>query len=154
MPYESNAGHAAALSNDGPPCGGFRAISIDVEEYFQIEAAHAGIPRSDWPHWPSRIERQMDTLFELFARRGVRATMFFLGCVAEQHPQLVRRAVASGHEIASHGYFHDRLHRLTPQQLRDELTRSRRLLEDLAGQQVRGYRAPTWSITRETAWAI
>ncbi len=96
----------------------------------------------------------MDLLLELFDRTGCRATFFFLGCVAERHPDLARRCVDLGHEVASHGSMHDRLHRLTPDTMRKDVTDSKRLLEDQTGQAVRGFRSPSWSLTRETAWAV
>lgn len=137
-----------------PPISPIRCLSVDVEEYFHIEAAHGVIRREDWSHLPSRVDRGMDVLLDLFARVGARATMFFLGDVARRHPHLVQRCVAAGHEIGSHGSMHDRLHRLDPRGFRQDALASKRLLEDLAGQPVHGYRAPTWSITRKTAWAI
>ena len=94
-----------------------RCVSIDVEEYFQIEAAHRAVGQARWADWPSRVERNMDLLLALFERTGCRATFFFLGSVAMRHPGLARRCVELGHEIASHGSMHDRLHRLTPESM-------------------------------------
>lgn len=131
-----------------------RCVSIDVEEYFQIEAAHGSIGREHWVDWPSRVRRNMDLLLDLFDRTGCRATFFFLGCVAERHPDLARRCVDMGHEVASHGLMHDRLHRLTPKSMRQDVLGSKRLLEDQTGRAVLGYRAPTWSLTRKTSWAV
>ncbi len=125
-----------------------------MEEYFQIEAAYGLIGRERWGDWPSRVRRNMDLLLELFDRTGCRATFFFLGSVAEQHPDLARRCVDLGHEVASHGSMHDRLHRMTPETLRQDVTGSKRLLEDQTGKAVRGYRSPSWSLTRETAWGV
>jgi len=131
-----------------------RCLSIDVEEYFQIEAARHVVARDRWFQWPTRVEASMDTLLQLFADAGVRATLFILGNVAELHPDLVHRCAAAGHEIASHGTWHERLHRLNPAEFREDVHRSRAILEDLTGRRVLGYRAPTWSITRDTAWAL
>jgi len=131
-----------------------RCISIDVEEYFQIEAAHETIGQDRWPEMPSRVRRNMDLLLELFDRTGCRATFFFLGCVAKQHPDLTRRCIELGHEVASHGSMHDRLHRLTPGSMLADVLNSKKLLEDQTGKPVLGYRSPTWSLTRQTGWAV
>lgn len=138
----------------GTSAGAIRCVSIDVEEYFQIEAAHAAVGSGRWGDWPSRVQRNMDLLLELFDRTGCRATFFFLGSVAKQHPALARRCVELGHEVASHGSMHDRLHRLTPQTMLRDVTDSKQLLEDQTGCAVLGYRAPTWSLTRQTSWAV
>lgn len=88
-----------------------RCLTIDVEDYYQIESAHGVIPKSAWDRWPARVERNMDLLLELFAKHQRRGTFFVLGHIARKHPMLVRRIVQAGHEIASHGTMHDRLHR-------------------------------------------
>jgi polysaccharide deacetylase family protein (PEP-CTERM system associated) len=129
-------------------------VTIDVEEYFHIEAAHGRLTREAVSRLPKRAEAAMEKLLELFDRCGVRATLFFLAEVARDRPDLVKRCHAAGHEIASHGSGHDRLHRLSPVALAGNLHGSRRMLEDLIGEAVLGYRAPTWSLTRETAWAV
>jgi len=133
----------------------WRCLSIDVEEYFQVEAAQsAGIGREQWDHWPSRVERNVDLLLTLFNRHKRKGTFFILGCIARTHPGLVRRIAAAGHEIAAHGMWHERLHRLTPDTLRRELTDCKKLLEDQGQTPVQGFRAPTFSIVPTTAWAI
>ena len=139
------------VGGDPPPV---RCVTIDVEEYFHIEAAHGRLSREEVGRLPRRAEAAMDTLLELFDRCDVRATLFFLAEVARDRPDLVKRCHAAGHEIASHGSGHDRLHRLSPVALAGNLHGSRRRLEDLIGEAVLGYRAPTWSLTRETAWAV
>ncbi len=131
-----------------------RCVSIDVEEYFHVEAARHAVGRDQWDAWPSRVEGNVDRLLALFERCGQRGTFFILGHVAQRRPGLVRRIADAGHEVASHGTHHDRLHRLTPDTFREDLLTSKRLLEDLTGQPVLGYRAPTFSVTRQTAWAI
>lgn len=131
-----------------------RCVTVDVEEYFQIEAAYGRVERADWPRWPSRVEAGVNTLLELFERVGCRATFFFLGYVARHHRGLARRCASAGHEIACHGFMHDRLHRLGPDTFRDDLRDSKRLIEDQVGRAILGYRAPTWSLTRQTAWAV
>ncbi len=131
-----------------------RCLSIDVEEYFHIEVAHGRIGRDQWGRLPSRVEASVEQLLGLFARHHRRATFFVLADVARRCPRLAPRIAAAGHEIASHGSMHDRLHRLDPRRFREDLLASRELLEDQIGRPVIGYRAPTWSITRQTAWAI
>lgn len=131
-----------------------RSISIDVEEYFHIEAAHGVISRDDWCRWPSRVERNVDLLLSLFDRHGQRGTFFILGHVAQRHPRLSRRIAEAGHEVASHGSGHDRLHRLDPGRFREDVLASKYLLEDQTGKPVVGYRAPTFSVVPETVWAI
>jgi len=132
----------------------FRCVSIDVEEYFQIEAAHGCIARDQWNDWPSRVERNTDLLLDLFHRQNQQGTFFVLGHIAKHHPQLIKRIADAGHEIASHGTNHDRLHRLDPDSFRQDLLESKHLLEDLTGGSVVGYRAPTFSVVPQTAWAI
>lgn len=131
-----------------------RCVSIDVEEYFHIEAAHSRIGRDQWDQWPSRVEQNVELLLSLFRRLNQRGTFFILGHVAQRHASMVRAIAEAGHEIASHGTMHDRLHRLTPESFRDDLLTSKKLLEDLTGKRVIGYRAPTFSIVPQTAWAI
>ncbi|MEX2216424.1 MAG: XrtA system polysaccharide deacetylase [Phycisphaeraceae bacterium] len=137
-------------SNNSP----LHCVSIDVEEYFHIEAAYSRVPREQWDNWPSRVERNIDLLLTLFDRHNQRGTFFILGHVAQRHRAMVRRIAEAGHEIASHGSMHDRLHRLTPDTFREDLVASKSLLEDQTGKQVIGYRAPTFSIVPQTAWAI
>lgn len=129
-------------------------LSFDVEEYFQVESASSVIPRDQWGRYPTRLVPAVDCVLGLLAERGVTATFFVLGWVAQQEPETVRRIADAGHEIASHGMNHDMIGRLTPDAFRQDLIASRKLLEDISGEQVLGYRAPTFSITRETAWAL
>lgn len=131
-----------------------RSISIDVEEYFHIEAAHSVIGQADWCRWPTRVERNIDLLLSLFDRHGQHGTFFILGHVAQRHPRLSRRIADAGHEVASHGSGHDRLHRLDPGSFRQDVLASKHLLEDQTGRPVVGYRAPTFSVVPQTAWAI
>jgi len=131
-----------------------RCISIDVEEYFHIEAAYKTIRRDDWDVWPSRVERNIDLLLSLFDRHNQRGTFFILGHVAKKHRLLAKRISDAGHEVASHGTGHDRLHRLNPKDLRQDVLSSKSLLEDQTGKPVLGYRAPTFSVVAQTAWAI
>lgn len=141
-------------SNSSGGGGPLRCVSIDVEDYFHIEAAYTTVGPNRWRDWPARVERNVDLLLALFDRTGVTGTWFVLGDVARQHPRVPKKIADAGHEIASHGSMHDRLHRLTPGSFAQDVGRSKKLLEDLTGQPVRGYRAPTFSVTRQTAWAI
>jgi len=123
-------------------------MTIDVEDYFQVEAFASTIDRSDWERLPCRVERNTERLLQILTEAGVEATFFILGWVAERHPELMRRIVAEGHELASHGSSHLRVDRQSPEEFRDDV-----LLEDLAGVPVRGYRAPTFSIGGASKWA-
>jgi len=134
--------------------GPVNALSVDVEDYFQVSAFEPHIPRSDWERVPARIEPNMDRILELFAEAGTRATFFILGWVAERFPDLVRRVAREGHEVASHGWDHVRVTRTTPEQFREDVAATRRLLEDISGQPVQGYRAPSYSIGAQTLWAL
>jgi polysaccharide deacetylase family protein (PEP-CTERM system associated) len=131
------------------------ALTFDVEEYFQVEAARrSGVSHADWTSYEHRLDGPMDVILELLADRGVRATFFVLGWVAKHQPDLVRRIASTGHELASHGMDHRMVTELTPQEFRDQLTDSRSLLQDLSGQPIEGYRAPTFSVTPGTCWAL
>ena len=130
------------------------ALTIDVEDYFQVSAMAPYIPRSDWDKRECRVERNVDLLLAMLARHGVQATFFTLGWVAERYPQLVRRIVAQGHELASHGYGHQRASDLDPAAFRDDIVRAKQLLEDIGGVAVQGYRAPSFSIGTGNLWAF
>lgn len=129
------------------------ALSVDVEDYFQVEAFADHIARASWEAVPRRVEANVERLLELFAAAGVEATFFILGWIAERHPQMVRRIAAGGHEVASHGYAHERVDRLDAAGFRRDVGRARRLIEDVAARPVLGYRAPTFSIGSGTPWA-
>lgn len=129
------------------------AMTVDVEDYFQVEAFARTVPRDAWEGFPRRVEANTDRILALFAAAGVRATFFTLGWVAERHPALVRRIVAAGHELASHGHGHARVVTLSPEQFRQDVVRAKALLEDIGGVPVAGYRAPTFSIGPATPFA-
>jgi polysaccharide deacetylase family protein (PEP-CTERM system associated) len=129
------------------------AMTIDVEDYYQVEAFASAIARSDWDRLPPRVEQNTFRLLDLLGEAGVEATFFTLGCVARRHPALARRIVADGHELASHGSDHRRVDRLSPAAFRADIRDSKELLEDIGGVAVTGYRAPTFSIGSESAWA-
>lgn len=130
------------------------AMTVDVEDYFQVQAFADAIPRASWEAIPRRVEANTERILARFAAAGVRATFFTLGWIAERHPGLVRRIVAAGHELASHGYDHVRADRLDEAGFRADVGRTRRLLEDIGGVAVRGYRAPTFSIGTRNLWAF
>ncbi len=130
------------------------AMSIDVEDYFQVSAFAPHIRREDWDSLPCRVERNVDVILGLLDETHAKATFFTLGWIAERYPQVVRRIVDGGHELASHGYGHQRASDLTPEQFRDDITRAKRILEDLGGVAIRGYRAPSFSINRDNWWAV
>jgi polysaccharide deacetylase family protein (PEP-CTERM system associated) len=129
------------------------ALSVDVEDWFQVGAFERTIDRSDWEGLTHRVERNTDAVLDLFAQAGVTATFFTLGWVAERYPALMLRIADAGHEVASHGYDHARVFTFTPEQFRADLRKSRAILEDASGQKVTGYRAPSFSIDPRTPWA-
>ncbi len=129
------------------------ALSVDVEDWYQVGAFERTIHREDWHRHDSRVERNTETVLAMFAAHDVKATFFTLGWIAERHPALIRSIVAAGHEIASHGYDHQRVFTFTPDQFRADLARARGLLEQVAGVPVTGYRAPSFSIDARTPWA-
>jgi polysaccharide deacetylase family protein (PEP-CTERM system associated) len=129
------------------------ALTIDVEDYFQVAALAARFPREQWDSMPCRVEGNVDRIVRLLAAREVKATFFILGWIAERYPRLVRQIADAGHEIASHGYGHERAGSMTREAFGDDITRARKLLEDISGQGVRGYRAPSFSIGRDNPWA-
>jgi polysaccharide deacetylase family protein (PEP-CTERM system associated) len=130
------------------------ALSVDVEDYFQVQAFAGRVAREDWPRFPSRVEQNVERLLDLFDACDARGTFFVLGWIARRHPALVRRIAERGHEVASHGVTHRMLSELTPAQFRVEAVDSRLILEDLSGSPVIGFRAPSYSINRSTLWAL
>jgi len=129
-------------------------FSVDVEEHFQVSAFDRVLPRSAWDSQPSRVERNTDLLLDLLARHGATATFFTLGWVADRCPQLVRRIVEAGHEIGSHTWWHRRISSLTPDQFREEIRSSKRVLEDAGGAAVHGFRAPSFSVRPGMEWVF
>ena len=130
------------------------AFTVDVEDYFHVAALSSAITRESWPTHESRVERNTERLLALLAERGVRGTFFVLGWVAERSPGLVRRIAASGHEIACHGFSHQLIYQQAREEFREETVRAKRLLEDLIGGAVLGYRAASFSVTRDSLWAL
>ena len=148
MPVQADAPINAQV--DAP----VNAMTVDVEDYFQVQAFAACIDRSSWDAIPRRVEANMERILEQFDRAGVQATFFTLGWIAERHPALVRQIVAAGHELASHGYGHQLVHDLSPHQFRADIVRAKAVLEDLGAIAVTGYRAPTFSIGPRNPWAF
>jgi len=130
------------------------ALTVDVEEYFQVEALAHAVPRSAWDSMPSRVEANVDRLLALFDANGVKATFFTLGWIAERHKAMVRRIVALGHELASHGVSHIRADRQSRDAFGADIRRSKALLEDIGQAPVKGYRAATFSIGTANLWAL
>jgi polysaccharide deacetylase family protein (PEP-CTERM system associated) len=130
------------------------AMSVDVEDYFQVSAFDRVVPRASWNGRESRVVGNTERLLELFHGSGVRATFFVLGWVAERYPHLVRRIAASGHELASHGNRHELVYHLTPEQFRHDVRQAKAVLEEVAGVPVIGYRAPSYSVTERSLWAL
>ncbi len=144
----------ASLGQDGIAARRIvNGLSVDVEEYFQVGAFENTIAKADWDSTASRVEFNTGLVLDLFARCGVKATFFTLGCVAHRHPGLIRRIIAEGHEIASHGWDHARVFTMTPEQFGDDIDRARKALEDAGGVAIQGYRAPSFSIDQRTPWA-
>jgi|SRR5579872_1216025 len=128
-------------------------LSVDVEDYFHVEAFSDVVDRSEWDTYPSRVETNTMRLLDLFDETGVKATCFVLGWVAERKPKLVAEIVRRGHEPACHSFWHRMIFRLTPAEFRDDTQRAKACIEQAAGQPVYGYRAPTFSITDQSSWA-
>lgn len=131
-----------------------QALTVDVEDWFQVQAYAGVIDRADWDRLPRRVEENTHWLLDLFAQNGARCTFFTLGWVAERHPGLVRRIVTEGHELASHGYFHRLAHEQSPADFLADVRDAKARLEDVGGVAIRGYRAPTFSINRRNPWAF
>jgi len=130
------------------------ALSVDVEDYFQVSALAPLIDRTSWEQRECRVNRNVERLLDLFAEHGAHATFFTLGWIAERYPHLVQRIVAEGHELASHGYAHLRASEQSRSEFEQDVRRAKGLLEDLGGRPVRGYRAPSFSIGDGNLWAF
>jgi polysaccharide deacetylase family protein (PEP-CTERM system associated) len=129
-------------------------LTIDVEDYFQVSAFEAVSPPESWDDRELRVERNTEKILEILNEAGVKATFFVLGWVADRCPRLVKKIAAEGHEVASHGYWHRRVNTQDRKKFREDIRKSKIILEDLSGQKVFGYRAPSYSISRETFWAF
>lgn len=130
------------------------AMSVDVEDYFQVSAFERVVTRAQWNGCESRVVKNTHELLEIFQHHGVRSTFFVLGWVAARFPSLVRKIADLGHEVASHGYHHELVYSLTPEQFREDVRRAKRVIEDAAGCRVSGYRAPSFTVTAASLWAL
>jgi polysaccharide deacetylase family protein (PEP-CTERM system associated) len=129
-------------------------MSFDVEDYFQVQAFADVCDRARWDGYESRVERNTNLILDLLAERSTHATFFTLGWIAERYPSIVRRVVTEGHELASHGYAHHRVDQQTPDQFRADIRQTKKILEDIGGAPIRGYRAATFSVGPTTPWAF
>ena len=141
----------AAIARETPIVN---ALTIDVEDYFQVSAFAPYVPRTEWEQHACRVERNVDHILHILDEHGARATFFTLGWIAERYPDLVRRIVAAGHELASHGYGHERASDQNEASFRADIARAKHTLEDIAGVEVQGYRAPSFSIGETNSWAF
>ena len=130
------------------------ALTIDVEEFFQVHALSNVIKVQDWDGFASDIESNTSIILELLNKKNTKATFFCLGWIAQRHKSLIRRISESGHEVASHGYSHQVIYSQTPEVFKDDVLKSKKIIEDIIGRPVLGYRAPTYSITEKTLWAL
>ena len=130
------------------------ALSVDVEDYYQVSGFERQISRDHWHDYESRVVVNTQRLLDLFAAQQVQATFFVLGWVASHYPQLVRQIDSAGHELGSHSYWHRLVYQQTAAEFREDLVRSRKAIEDALGATVTAYRAPSFSITRQSLWAL
>jgi polysaccharide deacetylase family protein (PEP-CTERM system associated) len=130
------------------------ALTVDVEDYFHVTAFESQVPRHQWDDYPSRVVPSTQRVLRLLARHQVRATFFVLGWVGERYPQLVRDIASAGHEIGCHSYWHRLIYQMTPEQFRQDVRQGKAAIEDACGAEVVAYRAPTWSVTRRSLWAL
>ena len=128
--------------------------SVDLEDYYHVEAFADRVERSQWPSFASRVRPNTERTLELLDRTHTKATFFILGYVAEREPDLIRKVAEAGHELACHSHLHRRVHTLSPEEFRDDLRRARGAIEDAAGVKVLGFRAPTFSVTLQSLWAL
>jgi len=129
------------------------AMTVDVEEYFQVGAFENIIESKHWDQWQSRVEASVAAILAMFDDAGIKASFFILGWIAERHPALIRQIAQAGHEIASHGYGHARVHSLSIDAFREDVRKTKAILENISGQAVTGYRAPSFSINQKNMWA-
>ena len=149
-----NHSKVRAGRTDWPSCQLVHIMSVDVEDYFMVEAFARSVSRSSWPSWSSRVVSNTHRVLDLFDRYQVTGTFFFVGWIADKFPQLVRDVHERGHEIACHSYWHRPVYSQTPHEFRDDTRAAVQAIEDAAGVKVNGYRAPSWSITGDCIWAL
>lgn len=140
---------ARSADGDAP----VNAFSVDVEDWYQVADFDAVIPFAEWDRYESRVGRNTDAVLRLLDEAGCRGTFFVLTWNAERHPEIVRRIAAAGHEVATHGYAHRIVYEQTPEQFRADVERAKKTLEDIIGEAVLGYRAPSFSFTKQSLWA-
>ena len=129
-------------------------MTVDVEDYYQVSAFANDVKKEDWDHYEPRVVQNTNKLLEIFATKEIKATFFVLGWIAERYPALIKNISDEGHEIACHGYSHDLVYNQKPEVFFDETKRSKQILEDIIGQEVIGYRAASYSITKKSLWAL
>jgi polysaccharide deacetylase family protein (PEP-CTERM system associated) len=127
---------------------------VDVEDYFQVEAFAGQVKRESWEQWPSRVVPNTQRILDLFDEYNAKGTFFFVGWVADKFPHLVREVQSRGHEIACHSYWHRTIYSLTPEEFRKDTRLAKQIIENTTGMPVNGYRAPSWSITKNSLWAL
>lgn len=129
-------------------------LTVDLEDWFHICGVDNLIPKESWPGLESRIDRNTSRILEILSRKSVKATFFVLGYIAERHPELIEKIKNAGHEIATHGYAHDRVYKMTPEGFRKDIKKSAKIISAITGLPVKGYRAPEWSIRDDSLWAL
>lgn len=129
-------------------------LTIDVEDYFQVSAFEPLVPKENWREYPSRVVDNTRRILDILEQKSIKATFFILGWTAKKHPELVREIALQGHEIGCHSYYHRLVYTLTPEQFHEDTKTAKDILEQITGTQVKGYRAPSYSITRKSLWAI
>jgi polysaccharide deacetylase family protein (PEP-CTERM system associated) len=153
-PTDSASWSLPAAHTPAAAGGSLAAFSVDVEDYFQVEALRPFCPRGKWDSFEDRTEQSTDRVLGILDAHGAKGTFFILGWSARKHPDLVRRIAAAGHEVASHGSDHELIYNQDPEVFRQDVRRARALLQDLSGQEVIGYRAPSYTIMVRTLWAL
>lgn len=129
-------------------------MTVDVEDYFQVSAFEPYVLKEQWDTLTHRVERNTNKILDLLDERSIKATFFTLGWVAERYPDLIKRIVSEGHELACHGYEHIRVTEQTPEQFRDDVAKAKKILEELSGKEIKGYRAASYSIGASNLWAL
>lgn len=142
------------MGNEGKKSVIVNAMSVDVEDYFQVSAFEKYANKSMWNKFEPRVEYNTNKILDLFEKYDVKATFFILGWIAEKYPILIERIAAEGHEVASHGYEHIRITNQTPDEFRLDIIKTKKILEDISGQEVKGYRAASYSICKDNLWAL
>jgi polysaccharide deacetylase family protein (PEP-CTERM system associated) len=142
------------LSKQDPKPKQTHVLSVDVEDYFQVEAFAGSVDRKSWDQRPSRVVANTYRVLDLFDQHNAKGTFFFVGWVAERFPRLVREVQSRGHELACHSYWHRTVYSLTPDEFRNDTRQAKQAIEDAAGTAITGYRAPSWSITKSCLWAL